>query len=317
MIKKGIDVSKWQGIIDWSKVKNSGITFAILRIGYGKYDNQKDPQFERNYEQAINNGISVGVYLYSYAKSVEQAREEADCVIKWLNDRHLDLPVYYDIEDKSQNDLSKSVLTSMCEAFCRKIESAGYWAGVYSSKYFLTNKLDYSALEKKYTIWVAQFNTKNTYTGKYDMWQYSSTGSVQGISGNVDLDYLYRELGGSLNSSIDTNNQNVNADVYNGNSIVDYLKSINVDSSFENRKKLAEENGIVNYMGSAEQNTLLLSTLRNKSDESIIYTVQSGDNLSKIAKKYGTTWKKIYEDNKDVIGSNPNLIHIGIKLIIK
>lgn len=317
MMKKGIDVSKWQGTIDWLKVKNSGVTFAILRIGYGRYDNQKDSQFERNYEQARNNGISVGAYLYSYAKSVEQAREEADCVINWLNGRHLDLPVYYDIEDKSQNDLSKSVLTSMCEAFCEKIESAGYWAGVYSSKYFLTNKLNYSILEKKYTIWVAQFNTKNTYTGKYDMWQYSSTGSVQGISGNVDLDYLYRELGGSLSSSVNTNDQTVNADVYNGNSIVDYLKSINVDSSFENRKKLAEENGIVNYKGSAEQNTLLLNIFRNKSDESIIYTVQSGDNLSKIALKYGTTWKKIYEDNKDVIGNNPNLIHTGIKLIIK
>lgn len=149
------------------------------------------------------------------------------------------------------------------------------------------------------------------------MWQYSSTGSVQGISGNVDLDYLYRELGGSLNSSINTNNQTVDIDVYNGNSIVDYLKSINIDSSFENRKELAEENGIANYTGSAEQNTLLLNTLRNKSDESIIYIVQSGDNLSKIASKYGTTWKKIYEDNKDVIGSNPNLIHTGIKLIIK
>ena len=149
------------------------------------------------------------------------------------------------------------------------------------------------------------------------MWQYSSTGSVQGISGNVDLDYLYRELGGSLNSSVNTNKQTFNTDVYNGNSIVDYLKSINVDSSFENRKKLAEKNGIGNYTGSAEQNTLLLNTLRNKSDESIIYTVKNGDNLSKIALKYGTTWKKIYEDNKDVIGSDPNLIHTGIKLIIK
>ena len=164
---------------------------------------------------------------------------------------------------------------------------------------------------------MAQFNTKNTYAGKYDMWQYSSTGSVQGISGNVDLDYLYRELGGSLNSSINTNNQTVNTDVYNGNSIVDYLKSINVDSSFENRKKLAEKNGIANYTGSAEQNTLLLDILRDKSVDSIIYTVQSGDNLSKIASKYGTTWKKIYDDNKDVIGSNPNLIRTGIKLIIK
>ena len=112
--------------------------------------------------------------------------------------------------------------------------------------------------------------------GKYDMWQYFSTGTIQWISVNVDFYYLYRELGDNLNSSVSTNNQTVNADVYNENSIVDYLKSINVDSSFKSRKKLAKENGIGNYIGSAKQNVLLLNMLRNK----------TANNLYKIASKY-------------------------------
>ena len=127
MIKKGIDVSKWQGIIDWNKVKNSGIEFAIIRIGFGKYINQKDTCFERNYREARNNCIPIGVYHYSYATSVEEAKEEAKCVVRWLNGRKLDLPVYFDIEDKSQSSLNKNILNSMCEAFCNIIEKSGSW----------------------------------------------------------------------------------------------------------------------------------------------------------------------------------------------
>lgn len=314
MTKKGIDVSKWQGDIDWSKVRSDGIEFAIIRIGYGKYEEQKDNKFEKNYESAKENGIAVGVYLYSYATTVEAANQEADCVLKWLNNRSLDLPIYYDLEDSCQNNISKSVLTDICETFCQKIEKSGYWVGIYSSKFFLTNKLDYKRLENKYTIWVAQYNNKNTYKGKYDMWQYSSSGSVNGIAGNVDMNYLYRDVGGKIVSVTDKVKENSN---YQGNSLVDYLKSIGVDSSYENRKKLALENGIDNYSGTAEQNLNLLNKLRNIDNTGTIYIVKSGDNLSKIASKYGTTWKKLYEDNKDVIGNNPNLIHVGTKIVIK
>ena len=251
---RGIDVSKWQGDIDFNKVK-SNIDFIITRIGYGMYENQKDPKFERNYSEAIRNNIPIGVYLYSYATNVDEAKREADLVVKWLNNRKLNLPVYYDVEDKSQQTLSKSTLTKMCETFCNRIEKAGYWAGIYTNKYWFTSHLGYRYLEKKYTIWVAQYNSKNTYNGKYDMWQYTSKGKINGINGNVDMDILYRDI------FTNVKNNYLKTD-YKGNSIVDALKSIGVDSSFGNRKNLALKNGINNYSGTAKENTKLLNLLK-------------------------------------------------------
>ena len=124
-------------------MKDAGIEFVIIRIGYGQYESQKDSKFERNYEGFRNVGIPVGVYLYSYAKSTSDSKKEAEVVLKWLGGRELNLPVYYDIEDKSQINLGKNTLTKMCEAFCDAIEKGGYWAGVYTNKYFFTTYLDY------------------------------------------------------------------------------------------------------------------------------------------------------------------------------
>lgn len=197
MSKKGIDVSYHQGIIDWTKVKNSGVEFAILRIGYGMYDNQKDKQFENNYSGARANDIPVGIYHYSYATSIEEVKKEAQLVLKWLNGRNLQLPVYFDLEDKTQQNLGKAVLNEMCRTFCSIIEAGGYWAGIYTNKYWATGLIDGVELGKRYTYWIAQYNDKCTYTGDYAMWQYSSSGKVNGINGNVDMNYLYSDLGGS------------------------------------------------------------------------------------------------------------------------
>lgn len=317
MEKLGIDVSYHQGTIDWSKVKGAGIEFAILRIGYGMYDNQKDIKFEENYKNARANGIPVGVYLYSYAKTVDEAKREADLVLKWLNNRDLDLPVYFDIEDKTQQNLGKDTLNAICRKFCDTIEAGGYWAGIYSNKYWATGLIDGPTLGKRYTYWVAQYNSKCTYTGPYAMWQYSSSGSVNGISGRVDMNYLYAELGGKKGGSTTSSSgsSTSSSGTYTGTSIVDYLKSIGQDSSFANRKKLAAANGISNYTGTASQNTQLLNKLRGGSGSSAVtYTVKSGDTLSAIAKKYGTTYQKIADDNGI---ANPNKIYPGQKLVIK
>lgn len=318
MQKKGIDVSKWQGNIDWSKVKNDGIEFAIIRTGYGMYDNQKDPYFETNYKNAKAVGLKIGVYHYSYATNADEAKKEANLVLKWLNRRSLDLPVYFDIEDKSQQNLDKTTLNNICKAFCDTIEASGYWAGIYSNKYWATGLIDGPTLGKRYTYWIAQYNNKCTYSGPYDMWQYSSSGKVNGISGNVDMNYLYRELGGSKGGSSSSSSSSSTSDgssTYTGSSIVDYLKSIGQDSSFSNRKKLAAANGISNYTGTASQNTQLLNKLRGSSSSSAVtYTVKSGDTLSEIAQKYGTTYQKIASDNGI---ANPNKIYVGQKLIIK
>ncbi len=243
-------------------MKDAGIEFVIIRIGYGQYESQKDSKFERNYEGFRNVGIPVGVYLYSYAKSTSDSKKEAEVVLKWLGGRELNLPVYYDIEDKSQINLGKNTLTSMCETFCDTIEKAGYWAGIYTNKYFFTTYLDYKKLEEKYTIWVAQYNDTNTYRGKYDMWQYTSSGKVNGISGNVDMDILYRDIFDNRGDN-DEDNKLPNLSGYNGNSIVDGLKSVGYDSSFDSRKELYKEAGFTDvYKGTAKQNEELLNILK-------------------------------------------------------
>lgn len=206
---KGIDVSYHQGVINWNKVKQAGIKFAIIRIGYGKYDFQKDKQFENNYKNAKNNGIKVGVYHYSYAVNVDEAKKEADLVIKWLNDRELDLPVYFDIEDKSQASLSTNLRTEMTKSFCEKIENAGYWAGIYANKNWLETKLDMNKLNR-FTVWLAQWSSNPTYQGTYGMWQYTSDGKVNGINGRVDMNYQVKELGGNINKP---NNKKSNEEI--------------------------------------------------------------------------------------------------------
>lgn len=191
---KGIDVSAFNGRIDWQKVKDSGIEFAILRIGYGMYENQKDTSFDYNYSECKRVGIPVGAYLYSYAQSVEDARREADVTIRWLNGKKLDLPIYYDLEDRSQIHLGREVLDEMCITFCNTIEKAKHWAGIYTNKYWATTIISGKELGRRYTYWIADYSEELDYDGPYDMWQYTSRGRVDGINTSVDLDYLYRDL---------------------------------------------------------------------------------------------------------------------------
>lgn len=267
---RGIDVSKYQGDINFKKVKDAGVEFVIIRIGYGRYESQKDEKFEANYEGFKNQNLPIGVYLYSYAMSTSDAKKEAEVVLKWLNGRELNLPVYYDIEDKSQINLGKKTLTSMCEFFCDTIEKAGYWAGVYTNKYFFTTYLDYEKLGEKYTCWVAQYNDTNTYRGKYDMWQYTSSGKVNGITGNVDMDILYRDIFDNRGEENEINLPDLSG--YNGTSIVDALKSIGYDSSFDSRKKLyALALFKDNYEGTALQNENLLKVLKGERVEGSYY----------------------------------------------
>ncbi len=262
---RGIDISKYQGTVDFKKVKDTGVEFVIARIGYGMYENQKDPRFEEYYKDAVDNNMPVGVYLYSYALNVDDAKREADVVLNWLKNRRLNLPVYYDIEDKSQENLGKTTLTNMCIAFCDRIEKAGYWAGVYANKYWLTSILNAEELQKRYTIWVAQYNTENTYKGRFDMWQYTSGGKVNGINGNVDMNILYRDIFSDREGEDTGTPEPSLPDLskYKGDSIVDALKSIGYDSSFDSRKRLYKEAGFNdNYTGSAVQNINLLKRLQ-------------------------------------------------------
>lgn len=192
VLAKGIDVSAHQGVIDWQKVKNAGIDYAILRCGYGMdINSQDDTQFKRNMEECERVGIPFGVYLYSYANSVEKAKSEAQHVLRLIKGHKLQYPVYYDLEDSdTTGKCSKTLILEMAKAFVNTLESKGYWVGIYANTYwnntYLTNKW-YDTKAR----WVAQYNDECTYKGEYGMWQYSSKGKVDGINGNVDMNYCY------------------------------------------------------------------------------------------------------------------------------
>ncbi len=184
---KGIDVSVHNGDIDWKKVKADGIQFAILRAGYGRKLSQKDARFEENYKNAKAAGIPVGAYWYSYAMTEDEAMVEADVFLSVIKGKQFEFPVYFDVEEKKQFDLGKEKLSAIMRAFLEKVESAGYFVGLYGSASSLTT---YTAddIKNRYTIWLAHWVNQTNYSGSYAVWQYSDKGSVSGINGNVDLD---------------------------------------------------------------------------------------------------------------------------------
>ena len=187
---RGIDVSKYQGNIDWSKVKSDGIEFAMVRLGFGF--STLDPYFEANVAGAQEQGIKVGAYHYSYALSPDDARREADFVLLMLKNYRLEFPVAIDIEDASQAALGKDTLTNIVTAFCEKIEAAGWWAMIYASTDWLTNKLDLNKLTR-FAIWRAHWTTASIYSLGEGIWQYANNGSVNGIKGNVDMNIAYTD----------------------------------------------------------------------------------------------------------------------------
>ena len=198
MSKKGIDVSVWNGNIDWSKAKDK-IDFAILRVGYGSnLRNQDDGTFKRNADACVKYGIPFGVYIYSYATNTAMAKSEAEHTLRLIKGYKLSYPVYLDLEDAgTTGKCSKSTILKMSKAFASVIEDAGYTVGFYANTYWWTNKLT-DSWYNGYSRWVAQYNSKCTYSGKYDIWQYTSTGKVSGVTGNngnVDMNICYKDFG--------------------------------------------------------------------------------------------------------------------------
>ena len=189
-MEKGIDVSRWQGKIDWAKVKQSGVAFAMLRAGYGMYQSQEDPYFKTNVSGTKMAGIPIGAYWYSYAVNESEAQREADTFLSVIRNVSFTYPLFFDQEyEPSILALTNKQRTDICIAFIRRVTAAGYRCGIYGSKDWLENKIDVSALGDV-PVWVAQYSSTLTYQGRYDIWQYGQ-GSVLGISGAVDLDYGY------------------------------------------------------------------------------------------------------------------------------
>lgn len=183
-----IDVSYCQTGVDYNKVKNSGIDAVIIRAGFGKETYQKDSEFETHYKNAKKAGLAVGVYWYSYAYSVAEAKQEAKVCLACIKGKTLELPVYYDLEESGQTRLGMSALTNIAIAFCEAIKSGGYRAGVYSNLNWLNNYIDYERLRNKYSIWLAQWSSNPSKS--CDIWQNADNGRISGISGNVDTDVI-------------------------------------------------------------------------------------------------------------------------------
>ena len=194
---RGIDVSKWNGNIDWKAVKNEGIEFVIIRCGYrGSSAGAliEDPNFKTNIKGAQAAGLKVGVYFFTQAVNEAEAVEEASMVIGLCKGYGITYPVYLDVEGSNGrgDNISAAQRTANIRAFCGTIQNAGYRPGVYANKTWFTSKINTSQLTS-YKIWLAQYAASPSYTAsRYDMWQYTSKGKVAGISGNVDLNISYR-----------------------------------------------------------------------------------------------------------------------------
>ena len=187
----GIDVSVWQGAdIDFNKVKKSGKNFVIIRAGCG---NNKDTYFESNYKKAKAAGLNVGVYWYAKALTEKASTTEANHVLDAIAGKQFEYPIYYDIEQKEILAKGKTFCSNIAKNFCSILEGKKKFCGIYASKSYFDNYFT-DEVKKKYTIWVAQYYSKCTYTGPYKIWQHSSKGSVSGISGNVDLDISYEDF---------------------------------------------------------------------------------------------------------------------------
>lgn len=297
----GIDVSSWQRNINWDAVRDQ-IDFAILKLG-NIGDNTKfwaDEYFIRNYNECKRLGIPIGVYVYCYSNEIGNAEQAANKVIEYLKGKSLELPVYIDMEDKEIQPEGKEKLTHIAVTFNTLIEKAGFWAGVYANKNWFDNYLDKAILAEKYTCWVAQYASKCDLNMKnIDIWQNSSSAVIKGISGNVDTNYMYRDLIAEINGS--KPKSNVKEETQNTVSIVDLAndvikgkygdgeaRRINLGSLYDEVQ--AKVNEILGYK--AEQT----------------YTVKKGDTLSGIAEKFGTTYQEIASKNGI---ANPNLIYPG------
>lgn len=196
-VQLGIDVSKWNGKIDWEIVKAEGVDFAIIRCGYRGSSSGwliEDPYFYENLEGAKKAGVKVGIYFFTQATDLVEAVEEASMVVSLIGDRGIEYPVFIDTEGAGGNgradNLDPGTRTAVVNAFCRTIQNAGFEAGVYASRNWYLNQLNVDELGDM-KIWLAEYRQTPEYEGRYDMWQYTSSGSVAGIEGRVDLNISY------------------------------------------------------------------------------------------------------------------------------
>ena len=188
IVSRGIDVSHWKQTINWTAVAADDIQFVMLGT---RYNNDVDPYFSANATGAFNAGLKVGAYIYSYATTTEMAEAEADFVLKLIKDYPISYPVVMDVESSEMSSLTPAKLADVINAFCKKIETAGYYPMLYTNDYWLSNKIDMSRVH--YDVWVARYNVKPAYAGAA-LWQATNQGQVNGISGSVDINFAFKNF---------------------------------------------------------------------------------------------------------------------------
>ena len=316
---RGIDVSYFQGTIDWQAVKASGIEFAMLRAGYGS--ETVDAQFERNARECNRLGIPIGAYWFSYAYTPEMARREADMCIRTIRGFKVEYPVAFDYETPSINyaagngvTVTPGLATALVDAFCGRVEDLGYFAMYYSNRDFLNRWFD-DSLREKYALWYARYQPDPGLEGAA-MWQYANNGSVSGISGNVDMNNSFydfpkvisdaglNQLGGDAPSPGNPGTGGgsvISYTVRPGDTLSGIAQQYNTTYQI-----LAAYNAISNpnriYAGQIIQIPVSGGTGART------YTVRSGDTLSGIAQRFGTTVRELQRLNNI---QNPNLIYAG------
>ncbi|MDG3075997.1 glycoside hydrolase family 25 protein [Bacillus halotolerans] len=309
---KGIDVSHWQGNIDWKKVANDGIKFAFIKATEGI--TLIDKKFETNVLGANAAGIKTGAYHFARFGSKSEALAEARFFLSLVKKVSLSYPLVLDLE-VNQRDVSKSVLTNAAVAFLREIESAGYFAMIYSSKSFFENCLDESKL-KPFALWIARYSSK---LGRdADIWQYSDCGKVAGISGNVDMNICYR-AGLRAKSAVTTEktvsnkkkgNLETTYTVKKGDTLSGIACKYNTTvKDIQSLNNIKDANKI--YVG---QKLKVSGNASRPSDKNQYYTIKSGDTLSEISKRFNISIKSLLSWNHL---KNANKIYAGQKIRVK
>lgn len=327
-MKYGIDVAKWNGLIDWNKVKEDNISFAILKVT--NKGNQVEDAFERNFAGATGQNIAVGVYRYVYAKTVEEARAEANAIVKVLNGKQIRYRVWLDMEAASIKNIGKNKLTEVINAEAEIIQAAGYSVGIYCNLDWYKNVLNSEILKSCFPFWIARYGINDgKMQEKYSpeayaiAWQYTSLGECAGVSGKVDLDVAFSE--------IDIAPIPINPTTYKKGQKVSYSSYYNAATDDISKAHFTGQDyksGIISDIVEGTRNPYRIdskSIYLNDGDiraivssvaaERKYHTVKVGENLTMIAKMYGTTVNSILNINPAI--KNKNLIKVGSKIRVR
>ena len=300
----GIDVSTWNGRIDWNAVKRSGVKFALLRLGYGSdITSQDDNTFEYNYTHATAAGIPIGAYIYSYAANASMAKSEAQHCIRVLKGKKLQLPVYIDFEE----DSLAGVAYTVAQTWIAEMKKAGYTPGIYTTSHWFRNYVGEHNVSKWIAYWGNDDGTLCSRPAGSDIHQYTSKGRINGINGDVDLNYMYNtsilNTGGTKPAEQKTDTLSKYTD--------EQLADMVIEGKFGNG--VARVKALGNRYSAVQKivNARLIPTVTPTRKT---YTVKPGDTLWGISRKYGTTVTNLVRLNKI---KNPNLIYAGDVLYVE